>query len=511
MMPPATVMACALEGDFEGLLAGLVSTTPATVPRDMTLREFLDAVPIPRWKQKMLVLYERVSITRKQPDGSMGPTEKAQATTELLRAGDQVDPDDSIKGDTFDVEYEGARDAARDYADAPDADPTDFLLGESQSLHFKLGSDLFGSLSGETTLQGFLQAMGRSENVTGPPRNLYILSHAHWSGQLSFAPTGTPEDMDKFFSFESIDAIGTGLSVPGAFLEPRSPANKTPHIVFTGCSFGQAEPFLRRLRDAINPKLAAIAPIYMYGIGRNADGSVYFEYMAKPYTLYTKPVPGQHGLTRAKLIEAMTRLVPAARDAHNDEVKDLEWQLWVPDEPWPADDFFFIVKRELRTALWYEKIDEEMPPVPVTMDEATFMADGVAKYKSAVAALARDPKHLLSTACPFPYWSRFGLPSADKMIDTFEPAFAYTANSGGGGTVVATLGGHRYSIIVPIVARDPARPWSDRRLLMNVYNAPQPGATSLVPSGVQDYPFPKLPLSAFPASNTKFWKVIEPA
>src|SRR5678815_117476 len=106
MMPPATVLACALEGDFEGLLAGLVSTTPATVTRDMTLREFLDAVPIPRWKQKMLVLYERVSITRKQPDGSMGPTEKAQATTELLRAGDQVDPDDSIKGDTFDVEYE---------------------------------------------------------------------------------------------------------------------------------------------------------------------------------------------------------------------------------------------------------------------------------------------------------------------------------------------------------------------------------------------------------------------
>jgi hypothetical protein len=506
MMPPAMLLAYLLEGEYAEFFAGLVAASQATVPRDMTLEEFLYTIPVPRWKQKMLLTYERIGISRKQPNGSLGPNETAQQLSEMLRAGDQVQVDDSAKGDTFDAEFTGARDSAKDYVDAPDADPNDFLLGESQTLHFRRGSHMFGSLTGETTLQDFIQSMGRNENVDGPPRNIYVVSHAHWSGQLSFAPTNAPEDQDLSFSYESIDAIGSGLALPGAFLEPRSEANKTPLIVFTGCSFGQAEPFLRRLRDAINPKLAAVAPTFLYGIARKTDGSVYFEYMAKPYVVYSK---GK--LNRAAL---MTQLKPPApapklKDAHGDSVKDEEWEPWVPLEPWPAGSFY-LERLELRTVLWHSVINVDLPAVSVNLDEATFRANAVAKYKAAVAALPRDPRHLLSAECPYPQWRRFGLANANAMIDTFEVTFKYTARSGGGGIVVANLKGHRYAVIVPIVEQKLSLPYERRRLLMNAYSEPQPGG-GLVPAGITDYPFPKLPLSGQPASNTKYWKVIEPA
>jgi hypothetical protein len=264
------------------------------------------------------VTYGRIGISRKQPNGSLGPNETAQQLSEMLRAGDQVQVDDSAKGDTFDAEFEGARDGAQDYVDSPDDDAEDFLLNQSYTLHFRRLAHMFGRRTGEITLQDFLQRMGRSETVKGPPRNIYVVSHAHWSGQLAFVPTGAPEDADSFFTYESIDAIGSGLALPGAFLEPRSEANKTPLIVFTGCSFGQAEPFLRKLRDAINPKLAAVAPNFLYGLARKRGGSVYFEYMAKPYVVYSKTKLDRAGL--------MTQLKPATKlkDAHGDIVKDAE-------------------------------------------------------------------------------------------------------------------------------------------------------------------------------------------
>lgn len=503
MMPPAILLATLLEGDLGAFAAGLVAAGPTTVPRDMDLKTYLDEARCPRWKQKLLLLYERVQITRKQPDGSLAAPETAHSSADLLRAGDMVDANDQPQGNAFDAEYDGARDGARDYAFAPDDDPWDPFLALTQTLYSRSGAEMFSRQRGEATLQDFVHAIRHSETTEGPPRNLVLISHAHWSGQLEFAPTSS-SDPGTFFTFEDIASIGPALQLPKEYLEPRTNANTPARLIFTGCAFGQAEPFLKKLRDAINPKLAAIAPKFMFGIAKVDGKQVYFEYMAKPYTLYSKKT-----MTRAELIAELIRL--GLKDAHTDAVKPGEWDDWVPAEPWPAPaEYFYFEQQLFRTTLWFSTIEEEMPPVNVSVNQATFEADKIPIFKAAVAALPPNPLVLLSAACPFPWWKRFGLDDANKMIDALDWQFVYTAGSGGGAsTVVATAIGYRYSLLVPIVLRDQTKPYKRRRVLGNYYGPGPIGSGHVLQ--VEDYPLPKLPLAAHPASNTKYWAAIEPA
>jgi len=495
-IPGSRELANGLESDdLVGFLAGLFGGRNS-VPHDTNLETHLYDRRIPRWYQKLLERYERIRVQRKKPDGTLTAPALPDDPKMPLRTGSIVTVDETLEGE-FKTLYNIAKADAKDYVHQPVANAFDRFLRNVEELHSRKGAYVFGGFAGEKTLQDFVRQVGRAEIPETPPRNLIVVSHAHWSRQLSFVPTNAPADAESHLSYEDIDRMSAELRIPDEHLQPRAAVNTPPKLMFTGCAFGQAEPFLKKLRNAMNPGLMLVAPKHYFGIARNPDDdSIFIEYMAVEHTAYSTT-----RLNRAGLITEL-RKTPKRRDAHDQQIADADWDGWLPLEPWPGGDWFYEPGLTFSTFLWFEVIEQPMDPVPIAVDQATFESDRNGKFKAALAAFL-DPTHPLSAAHPFPWWRRFGFSSAAKMVDGLLWSYTFTAGTGGAlNTVTADATGYRYALLVPIRAQAPHAP-GQFRMLGNYY-APGPLLVQ------EDYPLPKLPLNAHGADNTKYWKVVEP-
>jgi hypothetical protein len=519
MIQAMIVLANLLEGGLEGFLAGVPGPNPNAVTRDTTPRDYLDEKKIPRWYERLLVLYERITVSLKSPNGEVGEPELvwdmhmhvpagSLINIDHARSYDQTGSDDHTPSDEeFNRLFDEACDSPRDYVfdtqrpDPADPDDRDNFLELVRDFQGYLGSYVFGGREDPMLLQEFIRQVSKDDILETPPRHLIIASHAHWSGQLGIQPSNLPEDKGQSFTYEDVGRFAPELRLDDKYLQPRSNRNQRSLLILTGCAFGQAEPFLRKLRDTINPRLTAVAPLYLYGIG--GKNRIFLEYMSKPYTIYSRT-----SLTRDKLI---SRLMQGQfLDFHGDDVNH-EWEDWVPKEPWEGHWIERAIKPgDPPTVLWYSWIERAaMQSVHVSVDREKFFEDPDRHFKTGIATIGADPTHPLSTAYPFPWWQRFGLADANVMVDQLSWQYEFNESRTGGNTVDAIASGHRYSILVPIVDRSPERfghrnyvEYRKREPIWNIYNlrSDGPGRRPVISKmGVPD------------GRNNLFWKVIEPS
>lgn len=504
MIRAMIVLANLLENGFQGFLAGIPGTSPYAVTHNTTPRAYLDEKKFPRWYQRLLFRYDRITVAVKPLNGDPGDLEPVLDSSMPLPRGSLIRVDETLSDDEYTMMFEEAREGARDYVldtektDPDDSDYVDPFLNMVSAFHGLSGAYVFGGKDEPTTLQEFIRLVGHSDIAETPPRNLIVSTHAHWSGQLDFAPTSSAVDAGQSFTYEDIGRLAAELKLDDKYLEPRSPKNKPSLLIFTGCAFGQSEPFLRKLRDTINPRLAVVAPLYFYGIGRKKNEErILFEYMSKPYTIYSKAA-----LSRDELISKLK--LKNFRDVYQVPIKDREWDGWVPFEPWEER----WIERP-PTVLWYSKFKVPLQSVPVSVDRLTFEQAPERHFKNGIATLGADSTHMLSAAYPFPWWKRFGFDDANKMVDELSWRYQFNEDQSEGNTVDAIASAHRYSVLVPIVEKS-SKPYAQRRLLWNLYDLRSggPGREPII----EDLPLPKFPLRpSTDPRKPRFWNAIEPS
>lgn len=217
-----------------------------------------------------------------------------------------------------------------DYAFAPGAD-TDFdiPMQKVQRLRRKEGelhptTNLLGT-SGR--LEDFFNDLrsGQPPRVTRPIGELVLVSHASANGWLAMPLTAKVYDD---IQYEAFDNVGTDIRIPTEILDKKvdgSPRPTTVHI--SGCRIGMAEPFLLRLKQALQYADKVIAPKHFHSGGTwELDGGnvACIEYLAYCFESYS--------LTRLKERKQVIQLF--TNDKHkffdDTDVSSNYWNDWVP-------------------------------------------------------------------------------------------------------------------------------------------------------------------------------------
>jgi hypothetical protein len=478
-------VALILLGRYADFMAAIAAIPGPRVPRAMTLRQYLDEVAhLPRWKQRLLLRNGAVRIQTTPPDGgSPGPITNPD---HVLSQDDVVEYDETNSAYVSELMPRIAN--AKDYAFVPPHDDDDRFMIFMKELQERKGATVLANTDIEptATLEQFVENIGKDDGVPGPPRNLVIVSHAHFTGQLGFSPTiaAAAEEQPLLTTYETIDLAPERLNVPDEYLKDRKGENVPPTLVFTGCDIGNAEPFLKKLRNVMNPRFRVYAPKHWFGGARTPDQELYFEYMAKSFYVHS-PSP----LLRAGLILALKALPSKDRkDVWDDDIPDSAWEGWVPPEPWPTTMGFvkehpieIVMPRLTLGTRTFPERTANLPgelyifnadlkgSVPTTVPKSVFDSNAVLALRQTVASLGSGYK--LSDLHLFPLSKRFRLGSADELISqtNWDPAgFRYETTSGGN-RLHARGTAFKYCLLVPITERRPSR-----KVVANYYLAGSP-------------------------------------
>ena len=490
--------AALVSGNLEAFLRLAAAAAQETIDEPIALARYLSRKGYPQWHKKILFEYEGVDVARRQSDGSWS-WEKGRPDSHLA-VGSPAPRIESFEHGVraeYDTALDAARATARDFVlvcrDLGESffDP-DLFIGNVDHLHLARGANVRDRTPDDRplTLGSLVRTISDDLVVDGPPRRIVIVSHAYWQGELVFSPS---EGIDRNVTYEDVDGVLQSLRMSDLHLDL---TRGTPMLVFTGCEIGKAMPLLKKIRDAINPKLSVHAPKYWYGILRDRSGAAGFdfaEYMAQPFEVYA-----ERALTRPQLID---RLEAFRKDALNQDIPSAEWDVMVVADGsggLPSDEFFD--QGAAGTFLAHEVL-EEVVSVGTDVNEAAFNADKLGKFRQAIAAIPAvpNPIHRFAPNHPFPMWKRFGFTRASDFIDKFTWSFTFTNGAPGEPNIIVGTGAaHHYTMLVPI-GDATGRAWRDRRLICNRYLEGQPNPLGSDPN-----------FRPMPPDDARLWGVIPP-
>lgn len=503
--------AALLEGRFDAFIQNLTDAPPDLpgaryAPGPMSLRAYLRSQPfgLPEWRQALLLQRRLITISRRLPDRRW--TTLRESLTLDFQLNTPVGNVDMISVNLDDALHQqdltALAAAAKDYAFVAPHELDDNVIVNEEAILNATGAVVFGQSSltesATLTLEDFVERLMSSERVTGPARQLRVASHAHWIGELSVGANLVARRSS--IAYEDVARNerlpSQPLHIPDACVEPRSAANGVPVIVLTGCEIGFARKYLEKLRRLINPRLTLYGPRYWFAAVRTDAGEA-LEFMGQPFMVSDKGP-----LTRAALIAKLQGL--GARDAWGTPIGNDEWAGWVPVEPWPTDDEFYIDRRiDVRlpgfsvstgnvspqtmslncVALWKSHIGPGGRHLRFTLvtalTEAQVRADEVLALRNAVKAVPADPANPLSAVHEFPIWERYRFKAADattaavhaaidRWIDSLDWTIGFSADDLGKHRMSAEGFGYKYALTIPIAERGPGR-LATRFLVVNHY------------------------------------------
>jgi hypothetical protein len=109
--------------------------------------------------------------------------------------------------------------------------------------------------TGDVTVESFVKALGTSTSVQRPVETLGIGCHGHRYGALEIK---LDANAPKIGFYDDVDKVATSgtIKIANAVIFPRPVVNGmpvTPTFRIVGCSIGAAQPYLKRLKEALGP------------------------------------------------------------------------------------------------------------------------------------------------------------------------------------------------------------------------------------------------------------------
>lgn len=310
-------------------------------------------------------------------------------------------------------------------------------------------------------LRGFVAALGRSDSVTHPIRDLIIGSHANREGRFFIKPDLLePDDITYEVLEEAVR--NRRFTVAGEHLEPRpfgdDGAPLAPRILIRGCRIGNAPAYLRKLKEAFGHRYAVVAPKHFHVVARHLRPAGFVEYLAYGFTL-SRPRPFR---TRALAVAAFagagfTRIdgapVPSGR-----------WGEWLPASITRNARSRVAVRSPVTGGEFSPIAEFQVSDRPFLVHDGSFDLERdpgtETERKRALkeAMLARHERY--RDTHPFPMYVRYGHASLDEFLDSWTWRFRYDRRRR-----VMHFNGNRieYTVIRPVV--DPAT----NELYLNFY------------------------------------------
>lgn len=483
-MNAALMLAGVLAADFSLFMQGLAATTvPGSVRTPMPLGEYLKTEHrLPRWHRELMQKHNLFTVQRTQ--NGTARTFNMVFLDFALEVGDTVLLD--LSKQSYQTELQQFAAEAKEYAFAPPMSLGDaYVQRGKEILAIQKAVDISITISDTLltfTLEQFVEGLREHQLVVGPVRNVIVVSHAHWSGQLLLYSDWSA----RLVSYESVSALAAELALPDEVFQPR-PAGNKPLLIFKGCEAGQATPFLRKLHETLNPRTRLYAPKHWIATAAEQGTENRYEFMGQKFFHRSKV-----SLRRDMIIQKFQGA--GLKDVRGNPIPHNRWNTGWPTDPSLYPDGSFLIKVPLKgakqPAIKWGGV--ELPEGPLTGDfvnlgcfkidlniglntaltKEAYERDKIKALKDTLAALPPDVNDPFSKAHPFPWWVRFRFHPADASdaaskkaqsdwIDSLNWTLTFESR-GGSNRIVGAGIGYIYELVVPIL--DP-----QGRLLVNYY------------------------------------------
>lgn len=352
-----------------------------------------------------------------------------------------------------------------------------------------------GSGAKVQNLKNVVRLLSLGTRLAHPIRNLYLVSHFHPFGNLSFPLKKEDFNPSNYFNFRSIQWSDLESIVSSKIVQidkkavlPRpkqNSVNQPFHVHIRGCALGTRPKYVDKLRDAFGGHVTVTAPKYWNGfISFNRKGETtnvgYVEYMGYDFAVFTP--------YRAKNRRSLLRLFIHAKlkDIHGKRISSKVWKVRVrrawkamvaervdlKTEPFltrihfrrlslrPATKFSLDFETEFqaqRLTLFGDSGSFVSHPIP----EPKNRRDKKKKYSSYVNMIKTQLEKTkdFKSDNPFPVWERLGFNSIQEFMKGFYWDLTWTD----GNKMSFKAIRYRYAFIVPITQK------KGKRLYMNFY------------------------------------------
>ena len=349
----------------------------------------------------------------------------------------------------------------RDYAFVPGTTAFDKQMAglmDNRPQTIRISNPLIDSLA------GFIRALGNDTAIDKPIRHLLVASHANPEGNLFIrlsilaAASITYEDLEAAVKDKS-------LLIDSRLLEPRPKDDGGNPVAATflirGCRIGIAEPYLKKLKEALGGALPVVAPKHFHDAAQNSKPTGYVEYMSYNFPIYRpKAFRNKDEAVKAFTSAGFTRI-----DGQPVPLK--LWPDWIPakelnkqgNNSVPAAIVSPITNAKESIPGYFRYTFRQFLQQDGSVNLPKDPGDEKGRKKAVRDDLVKNLTRYQDTH-PFPEYVRYGYKTMDEFMDGWTWKFSYDKS-----TKLLSYNAmrHEYIVIRPIV--EPAK----NTLILNFY------------------------------------------
>ena len=368
----------------------------------------------------------------------------------------------------------------------------DFAIAPGLSAYDRALRRLYTNRAGTTlvntpgidTFRSFIAYLNRTA-AAHPTQFILIGSHGDDNAFMKIQFDGAAGANTRYEDLEAADAAHTCEPTNDVILpRPVDASNNPipPFLLIKGCRIGQSQPFMTKMKDALNGASTDIisvgAPKFFHGMTPVPKGV--FEYYLYDFSVFSKTAIAN----KAALVAAA--VAKGYRDIHNNLITQAQYESWIPGNinrgsnaiqrtrlnPSPVTGIATITTgryRHQHVRIFPFNLNTTSTPLPAAK------ADRIALVKTQAAALAANPgtnalARTLAATHPFPFFKRYLYNSLNDMIDDLD----WTFDVQNADLTIATGKRHEYDINPPMMEN------GNNNLIFNYYADAGSGTTSVM-------------------------------
>ncbi len=312
-----------------------------------------------------------------------------------------------------------------------------------------------------TRVDQFLDHLNTAASIGLPVGDFVISSHGNDAGymqlQLADIHLAGRRRAETVTTFEVLEeAVNTGIiSIPNSLTNPRPVAGVPAGFHIRGCKIGQAEPFVRKLKEALGGQVTVTAPMHFHQ-NRNLPRMGVLEHLGYDFAV-----------KRNTAFANKAELVAAFQAANltffeNTAVPNDSWNDWIPGNIRRARTAkrFTVnlgtpIQRNATHQITNVRVDgqyrHDQESFTYTIPYSSGAPGTTHAERLTVLTTSLNAHAAFSSGHEFPMYQRYETTSVSDFLDDFTWTFSWSRR-----TRILTCVGrrHRYTMIVPVT--DPA-------------------------------------------------------